>query len=117
MNKRVYQMFFSIVLISLIISIFFDYKLAISLSISYVIGLVSHLMTMQYVTQSLERKETNRKRFVLLTIMKIIMYVLGFSFYLLYPNYAIIVSVLFGFTLIPICIYVDNFIDRKGGHL
>ena len=110
-------MFFSITLISVVISTFFDYRISIALFISYVFGVVSHLMTMQYIKQSLERKETNKKRFTLLTITKTSMYVLGFSFYLLYPNYAIIVSVLFGFVLIPICIYVDNFIDRKGGHL
>ena len=115
MNKRVYSLFFLIGSLSLIIASFFAIEIGIALLISYGVGMVCHLLMIWHIERSLAEKQINKKRALLVPIIKNLLYVLSFNIFLLYPNYVIIICVIFGLSLIRICIHIDNYISRKGG--
>ena len=115
MNMRVFRLFVIVGMTGMIIASFFGYEFCIALLISYALGLFSHFLTYRYIDRSLIKGKTDRSELYKLVVMRSICYLLGCSVFLLYRDYGIIICVVFGLTLVPICIYLDNFIYRKDG--
>jgi len=113
MNKRVLRLFGIMGITGIVIASFFGYEFCLAFGVSYILGLFSHFLTYRYINRSLSQRKVGRWELAKLVIMRSICYLLGCSVFLLYPDYAIIICVILGLTLVPICIYVDNFIHRK----
>jgi hypothetical protein len=114
MNKRVLRLVVIVGATGILVASFFGYEFCFALLISYGLGFFSHFLTYRYIDRSLLEKKVDRGKLLQLVVMRSICYLLGCSVFLLYQDYGIITCIVFGLTLVPMCIYVDNFFHRKG---
>lgn len=114
MTKRTYQLFLGIGLGVSLIALFFNYQITIGVLVGMLASYISHILLVWYTTAMLKEKSGRGVAFGFFSIVRILTQFCAFFIFLLFPSYATIYSVLFGLILLKICIYVDDYLTRRG---
>lgn len=114
MTKRTYQLFLGIGLGASLIFLFLDYYISIGILTGMLASYISHLFLVWYTTAMLREQSGRGVAFGMFSIVRILTQFLAFFIYLLFPRHVTIYSVLFGLVLLKICIYLDDYLTRRG---
>lgn len=113
MTKRTYQLFVAIGIGAAVLCLFFDYRYTIGLLCGMMAAYLSHLLLLWYTSDFLRNQSGSGVSYGFFALLRMIVQCLALLVYFLFPDYVKLLGVLIGLFLLKICIYIDDFLNRR----